>query len=51
MKEVTIQVRLPEEEKRAFSELVKAKDSTVSREIRNFIREQLKKNNQGDLFK
>ncbi|MDE9483976.1 hypothetical protein [Xenorhabdus bovienii] len=46
MKEVAIQVRLPEPDKKAFADLCKGKDTTVSREIRIFIREQLKKNSQ-----
>ena len=51
MKEVTIQIRLPESEKEAFARLVKSKDSTISRELRQFIRDQLKKNQQQELFK
>jgi hypothetical protein len=51
MKEVVINVRLPEEEKRLFAELCKSNDTTVSREIRSFIRGKLKEQAQLSLLK
>lgn len=49
-KDVALQVRLPKEEKDLFVALCKQRDSTASREVRQFIRDYLKKHSQGNLF-
>ncbi|HDZ9263654.1 TPA: hypothetical protein RUZ02_003458 [Vibrio cholerae] len=49
-KSVPLQVMFPKSEKEQFVELCKRMDTTASREIRQFVRDYLKKHSQGRLF-
>ena len=49
-KKVFMQIRIPEHEREAFIRLCKDSDTTAAREIRAFIRNELKKNAQQSLL-
>ncbi len=48
--EVTYQIRVNEELKNAFIESAKAKDRTAAQLLRDFMRDYVKKNGQGELL-
>lgn len=51
MSTVQLPIKLDAELKDAFISACKSNDSTASQELRNFMREYIRKNGQQDLFK